>query len=241
MIPASVSDQKRPLLEHLEEIRLRLLRVFLWVGLGSVLAWQYAHLLLSYLVRPVGQVVFTSLTEPFLVHLKVAFFGGILLASPLIAWESWGFVRPALKQTPARLAIILLALASAVLFLAGVWFGWKILVPSALQVLLAFGGDFMTPMISVGGYLSFVGWLAVGCGLIFQTPIIVLFLVAAGLVRPQTLVRHWRVAIVLILLMAALLTPTPDIFSQLLMAAPLFVLYFFSVMIALMFQKPSRS
>jgi sec-independent protein translocase protein TatC len=236
ILPSS-PDRKRPLLEHLEEIRRRLLRIFLWAGLGTAIVWHYAHSLLAWLIRPVGQVVFTRLTEPFLVHLKVAFLGGILLASPLIAWECWSFIRPAVKKTPARFALIFLALFSALLFLAGAWFGWIVLVPSALKVLLAFGADFMTPMIGIGDYLSFVSWLAIGCGLIFQTPLVILFLATAGVVRPATLLKHWRAAVVVILLIAAVLTPTPDVVSQLLMAAPLFVLYFFSVGIAILFQK----
>ena len=228
-------------MEHLEEIRRRFLRIFLWVSLGTAIVWHYAHPLLAYLVRPVGQVVFTSLTEPFLVHLEVAFLGGILLASPLVAGEIWGFIRPAVKNPRGSLPLIILVLVSLGLFLSGAVFGWKILVPSALRILLAFGGDFMTPMLGVGDYLTFVSWLVIGCGAIFQTPILILFLSGAGVVRPQTLLRHWRVAVVVILIIAAVITPTPDIFTQLLLAAPLFVLYFFSVGLSLIFQKSNRS
>ena len=224
-------DERRPFLEHLEELRRRFLRCFLWGGLGMAAAWRAAPEILEVLIRPVGQVVFLSPAEPFLVHLKAAFLGGLVLSCPLLAWEAWGFFRPALPSRGRGVVLALLPL-SAGLFLLGVWFGWQWLLPSALKLLLSFGGGIMQPMLTVNSYVGFACWLIAGCGLIFQVPLAVFILSAAGWVRPAALLRHWRFALVAILVTAAALTPTPDIFTQLLLAMPLFALYLLSTGLA---------
>jgi len=187
----------------------------------------------------VGQVVFLSPVEPFLVHLKVAFLGGLGLSFPLLAWEAWSFVRPAFPHQ-GRWPVLALIPVSAGLFFAGAWFGWKLLLPAALRILLSFGGGVMTPMITVGSYISFAGWLIAGCGLIFQVPLIVFSLAVIGLVQPVTLLRQWRLAVVGILIIAAVITPTPDIFTQLLLAAPLAALYLLSVILSFLVPKFNR-
>ena len=232
-------DDRRPLLDHLEELRRRLLRAFLWAGLGVAVAWRAAPRILEILIRPAGRVVFLSPTEPFLVHLKAAFLGGLILSCPLLAWEVWGFFRPALPVRAKGWVLAFLP-ASAGLFLAGAWFGWKWLFPSALKILLSFGGEVMTPMLTVGSVVGFACWLIAGCGLIFQMPLVVFFLSLAGWVRPALLLRHWRIAVVAILITAAVLTPTPDIFTQLLLAAPLAALYVVSVALAFLVSFFSR-
>ncbi len=224
-------DERRPFLDHLEELRRRLLRSFLWVGLGMAAAWQSAPKILEALIRPVGQVVFLSPAEPFLVQLKVAFLGGLGLSFPLLAWEGWGFVRPVFRSGGRWLFVLFLPVSSG-LFFAGAWFGWKLLLPAALKILFSFAGGAMAPMITVGNYISFAGWLVAGCGLIFQVPLAVFLLAAAGMVRPAALLRQWRPAVVVILVVAAVITPTPDIFTQLLMAGPLAALYGVSVLLA---------
>lgn len=224
-------DERRPFLDHLEELRRRLLRCFLWTGLGMATAWRAAPQILEVLIRPVGQVVFLSPAEPFLVHLKAAFLGGLVLSCPLLVWEVWGFFRPALPARGRSVILVLLPL-SVGLFLLGAWFGWQWLLPSALKILLPFGGGVMQPMLTVNSTIGFASWLIIGCGLIFQLPLAVFFLAVAGLVRPAALLRHWRLVLVAILITAAMLTPTPDIFTQLLLAGPLAVLYLLSVLLA---------
>ncbi len=224
-------DERQPLLYHLEELRRRLLRGFLWVGLGTAAGWRIAPRLLETLIQPVGQVVFLSPTEPFMVYLKVAFLAGVVLSFPLLAWETWKFFQPAFHSIGWWPPVAFLP-ASAALFFLGAWFGWQWLLPAALKILLSFGGGVMTPMITVGSYVSFAAWLIAGCGLIFQVPLVIFLLAAAGWVRPATLLRHWRIAAVAILATAAVLTPTPDIFTQLLLAGPLAALYGVSVLLA---------
>ena len=196
--------------------------------MGTALAWRFTPKFLKWLIQPAGQVVYLSPAEPFLVQLKLALFGGLLFSSPLLAWEGWGFVCPALGPGACSIVGLLLP-ASFGLFLLGAWFGWKVLLPGALKILASFGGGVMTPMLTADHTISFAAWLIIGCGLVFQVPLVILFLTRTGLVQPQTLVRHWRLATIGILILAAVLTPTPDIFTQLLLAVPLFTLYLFSV------------
>lgn len=221
-------DSQRPFLEHLEELRRRLLRCFLWIGLGVIFCWGQAERVLSFLLKPVGPVVYLSPVEPFVVRMKTAFLGGLLVVFPLIAWEVWSFLRPAVRPG-VRWTLVPLIAASAGLFFAGNWFGWAVLLPTALFFLRGFANDLLVPMITVGHYVSFATWTVIGCGLIFQLPLGVLAATRAGWIRPAVLARQWRVATVAILIAAAVLTPTPDIFTQLLLAAPLAVLYVASV------------
>lgn len=169
-----------------------------------------------------------SPVEPFLVRLKAAFLGGIGLSFPFLAWEGWGFLRPALRPAEQG-GMILLVPASMALFAGGVAFGWLMLLPSALKILSSFQSSAMVPMITVEHYFNFAGWMVLACGLIFQVPLVVLALVRMGGVRPENLLRQWRPAVVIILAAAAVLTPTPDLFNQLLLAAPLAILYGVSV------------
>lgn len=235
--PVLVRDEDpRPFMDHLEELRRRLLRCFLWTALGVAFSWGRAGLLLSFLLGPVGPVVYLSPAEPFVIHLQVAFFGGLLLAFPLVAWEIGGFLQPAFRPA-ARWILPVWMAASSGLFFVGAWFGWKGLLPAALFFLQGFGGDLLTPMITVGHYVSFAGWIVVGCGLIFQLPLGILAATRAGWVRPAALVRQWRLAAVAILMAAAALTPTPDVFTQLLLAVPLAILYGGSVLLSFLVMR----
>ena len=197
---------------------------------------RFSGRILEVFLQPVGHLVFLSPAEPFMAHLTVAFFGGLLAASPLLGWEVWGFFSPALGPRERRGILFVLPMSLALLAL-GVWFGWKVLVPAALSFLMSFSSASLVPMITIGNYVGFAGWLVVGCGLIFQMPIVILFLARVGILHPMTLLKQWRLAIVAILVIAAAVTPTPDIVNQLLLAAPMAVLYFLSVALALLVQK----
>ncbi len=227
---------RQPFLAHLEELRWRALRSFFWIALGMAGIMRFSGRILDWFLRPVGQVVFLSPAEPFMAHLTVVFFGGLLAASPFLAWEVWGFFAPALAPRERR-GILFLVPMSVGLLALGIWFGWKVLLPAALSFLMSFSSASLTPMITVGSYVGFAGWLVAGCGLIFQMPMVVLFLARIGVLHPMTLLRQWRLAIVAILVVAAVVTPTPDIVNQLLLATPMAVLYFLSVALAFLVQK----
>ncbi|MBI3615820.1 MAG: twin-arginine translocase subunit TatC [Candidatus Omnitrophica bacterium] len=224
-------EERRPFLEHLEELRRRVLRSFLWVGAAAVLAFRFSGEILNWLIRPVGKVVFLSPAEPFMIHLKVAFLGGLLLALPLLAWEVWGFLSPALFPDQRR-PVLFLVPVSVGLFASGAWFTWAVLLPAALRFFLSFSSENLTPMVTVGSYVGFVGWFLLAGGLAFQMPMIVMLLAKLRLIRPAALLRQWRIALVGILIAAAVLTPTPDIATQLLLAGPMCALYLVSIGLA---------
>ncbi|MBI3333054.1 MAG: twin-arginine translocase subunit TatC [Candidatus Omnitrophica bacterium] len=226
-------EEKSPLLDHLEQLRWCLLRSLGWTAAGTAVGLRFSGQILHWLIHPVGRVVFLSPAEPFLVHLKVAFLAGIGLALPFLAWEIWRFLSPALFPGE-RHPILLLAPASAGLFALGALFSWKVLLPTALRFLLSFGSEELTPMVTVGSYVSFAGWLILAGGLIFQMPFVAMLLARGGWLHPWTLLRHWRIAVVSILVVAAVLTPTPDIVTQLLLAAPMGALYLVSIGLAVL-------
>ncbi len=227
----NVEEERRPFIEHLEELRRRLLRSVLWLALGTGIGFRFSGEILSGLIRPVGQVVFLNPVEPFLVHLQIALIAGVVVSFPLWVWEGWGFLKPALRPRERRFIFGLVPF-SVGLFLTGCWFGWKVLLPIALKFLLAFGSGPLTPMLTVGPTIGFIGWMTIACGLLFQIPIVILGLVQLNWVRPMTLLRQWRLAVLSILGLAAILTPTPDVATQMLLAIPMAILYIGSVGLA---------
>lgn len=235
-VPLPDQEDRQPFCAHLEELRWRALRSFFWIGLGMAGMFRFSGRILEGFLQPMGHLVFLSPAEPFMAHLTVVFFGGLLAASPLLAWEVWGFFSPALAPRERR-GILFVVPMSVGLLALGVWFGWKVLLPAALSFLMRFGSPGLTPMITIGNYVGLAGWLIAGCGVIFQMPIAVLFLARVGILHPMALLKQWRLAIVAILVIAAAVTPTPDIVNQLLLAAPMAVLYFLSVALAFLVQK----
>jgi sec-independent protein translocase protein TatC len=227
-------DVRRPFLEHLEELRRRILRSFLWVTLGAVLSFRFTDSILVWLIRPVGKVVFLSPVEPLLTDLKIAFVGGLILSAPLVAWEGWQFLAPALWPGERRHVFFWMPLGIGLFFL-GAWLGGTVFLPLSLKVLLSFGSDRsigpdrVVPMLTLGHYVGFGGGIILATGLMFQMPIAVWLLARLGLVQPRTLLHQWRVAMVVLLAAAAVLTPTPDVVTQLLFAVPLAALYLLSV------------
>jgi sec-independent protein translocase protein TatC len=235
--PVVVREEDRlPFTFHLEELRRRILRSLLWVALGAGVSFQFAPRILSWLLQPVGKVVFLSPAEPFLLHLKAAFLGGVFLGAPLIAWEIWGFLSPALRFHERRVAFFLVPVSVGLFFLGG-WFGWRWLLPAALSFLLTFQSERLTPMLTAGSTIPFLGGLVLGSGIAFQVPVVVGALARFGVVGPVHLLRQWRLAILAILIFSAVITPTPDIATQLLLAIPIGVLYLGSVGVASLVRK----
>ncbi|MBI3317852.1 MAG: twin-arginine translocase subunit TatC [Candidatus Omnitrophica bacterium] len=233
-------ENRRPFLDHLEEFRRRVIRCLAYLAVGTALSWKLVPSFLSGFVAPVREVVFFNPAEPFLLNLQTALAGGFALSFPLLAWEAWAFVSPAVYPRERRVFFFFLP-ASVVLFFFGAWFGWRILLPSALNFFLQFGSDVLKPMISAGGYINFSAWLVGASGLVFETPLLVLFLVWWGVISPGTLLRQWRVAVVSILAGAAVLTPTPDVITQLLLALPMAFLYAASVLLSFLVARRKQA
>lgn len=216
-------DKKLTFVEHLEELRARMLKSIIFIIVASGLLHAFTDRILGFIVRPVGKLVFIAPTEAFIVSIKIALFGGLFLSSPFVLYQIWQFASAGLKKQEKKY-VSLFSLFSFIFFLLGIFFGYFIIVPIGVKFLLGFGTDFVTPMISVGRYVSFVGMLALAFGVVFQLPIAILFLSKTGILTPQFLSTNRKYAIVIIFITAAIFTP-PDIITQCLMAVPLLVLY----------------
>jgi Tat protein translocase TatC len=224
-----------PFLDHLEELRWRILWSLLAIVVGTVIGWFLLERVdvIELLKRPIapylpgGRLIFTSPAEPFMLTLKVAFALGCLLASPVVIYEIWAFLSPALYQREKRLIVPALSVG-VVLFLAGAAACYQWLLPAALKVLLGFQRQDLAPMITIDRYFSMAVPFIVGCGLVAELPLVVTILAALGVVTPQFLARQRRYAVVIAAFLAALLTP-PDAVSMMLMLVPLLLLYEISI------------
>ena len=226
--------KEAPLSEHLEELRARLIKALLAWGLGMVVAYSYRTPLLELLKRPLEQAELThglsvnlivlTITEPFTTAIQIAAFGGLVLALPVIAYQAWAFVAPGLYPSERRLAIPFL-LGAGFSFAAGVAFAYQILLPFAVPFLVGFLGDVVAPQISIGSYISqIVMYLAI-MGILFEIPALAYLLSKLGLVTGQFLAQNRKYALVIIVTMAALITPTADPFNLALVSLPLIILY----------------
>ena len=210
-------------LEHLEELRGRLIKSVLMIALASFIFYGWVDRVLQFLIKPVGRVVFTSPCEAFATSMHLTFLGGIFLSSPFIVYHIWAFVGQGL--TPAeRKYVVFFGPLSLILFFVGTVFGYFVIVPFSLKFLLSFSSPTMIPMITVEKYIAFVTNLVLAFGVVFELPLILVFLTKIGVASPEFLRHKRRHAIVIIFIVSAVLTP-PDWISQMLMAIPLVVLY----------------
>ena len=224
-----------PFLDHLEELRWRILYSLLAIIVGTLVGWVVVeHVdIIGLLMRPVApllhdqKLVFTSPTEPFFITLKFAFAVGCLLASPVVVYHVWAFLAPALYVKERRVIMPAFSVG-IVLFLAGASVAYLWVLPRALKVLFSFQSAALTPFITADAYFGFAAQICIAFGLITELPLVVIILASLGLVTPQFLTRHRRYALVLSAVVAALLTP-PDAVSMLLMLLPLTALYEVSI------------
>jgi len=234
---------KMPFIEHLGELRKRLIICFVGVGVGFAIAYSFKETLFVLLMQPLkgamapGQkLIYTGLPEAFFVYIEVSFFGGILLAAPLIFFQMWLFIAPGLYKNERRFLVPLLFL-SCFFFAGGVLFGYSIVFPYAFKYLLGFESDLVQALPSMREYLSLATTLLIAFGFIFQLPLIMTMLARVGIVTPRFLSKNRKYAFLLSFVVAAIVTPTPDVVNQLLMAGPLVILYEVSIVGAKIFGK----
>ncbi|MEO0081650.1 MAG: twin-arginine translocase subunit TatC [candidate division WOR-3 bacterium] len=233
-------SETHPFLDHLEELRRRIFYSLITLAVAAVVAFFFSDRVLELLTRPVPKLVFLSPSEAFVVKLKVALASGLFLAAPLIFYQFWRFVRPALLRHEVKYVVWAVAV-STVFFLGGVGFAYFIVVPVAMKFLLSFATPKLEPMLSIDRYFSTVAAFLLACGVVFQLPVVSFFLTKLGIITPRTLVKQHRIAIVVIFVVAAILSP-PDVFSQILMAIPLFVLYEASILASFLARsKPKQA
>jgi len=226
-----VIDRPMTIVEHLEELRTRLLISLAAFVVAMLFSFLFVEPILQLLIRPVGRVVFLAPTEAFFVRLRVAALSGAFLSLPLVLYQVWRFVGVGLTPTERRSTLSLLPFSLA-LFVGGAAFAFFAILPVGVRFLLGYQTESLVPMISVGAYTSFATAFVLAFGLVFQLPIVILFLARIGVVTPASLVAGRRYALLGIVVLSAFLTPGGDVFSQALMAIPTYLLYEASIWIA---------
>jgi len=221
---------------HVRELRIRLVIVVLTLAVLVTVAFICVNPLFRLLILPLPTDVglnFIGIAEAFLVKFKLALVAGLIASSPVVVGQLWGFVRPALKDSEVKYAVPVVP-AVLLLFLAGVVFTFLFVIPPAVMFLLQFAGDKLQPVLMFDSYFTFVVGLSVAGGLLFEMPVVLAFLAKLGIVTYAGMAKHWRIAVVIILILAAALTPTPDAITMSILAAPIIALYFASMWIVKM-------
>jgi len=229
-------------LEHLEDLRKRLFVSALAVAGGFLLCWWRSKEIFHFLSKPVlaalpagTKLAYTQLTEPFMIYINVALIAGIFVASPILLWQLWLFIAPGLYKHEKKWVLPFVFL-SVFFFVGGGAFGYAVGFPMVAQFLISAGTDFQ-PVIKIDDYLDLVSKVLLGMGLVFETPILIFFLARIGVVTEKWLLAKFRYAVLVIFIIAAIITPTPDIPTQCVFALPMCALYLLGVLLAWIFKK----
>ena len=233
------TDARMPLTAHLEELRWRIVRALLAVGVAFGVSYWFADAIFAFVIRPLAAlrphdslVIGTGVTEAFFTKLKVSFIAALFGASPVMFFQAWRFVAPGLYESEKRLALPF-AVAATAFFLLGAAFCYWLVFPVGFAFFLSeYESIGVAAQIRISEYLTFASRMLLAFGITFELPVVTFFLAKIGVVTHRTLLGMGRYAIVVIFIVAAVLTPGPDVASQLLMAAPLLVLYGLSIGIA---------
>ena len=234
----SSNTNKLSLLGHIGELRTRLTRSVIAIVITVILSFVFYNRIFDILLAPVSGIslIYTEMTEMVGTTMKVAMTSGIILAMPYLTYEVIMFVSPALTRKEKRYVLLILPWI-ALMFAAGVVFAYFIMIPPMTRFLLGFGSDIATPQIKIGNYISFVTRLLLAVGLIFELPIVTTFLARIGVLNPDWLAGKRKLAIILAFILAAVITPTIDPINQLIVTAPLIVLYEMSIWLAKLVYK----
>jgi sec-independent protein translocase protein TatC len=224
------------LLEHIDDLRKRLFRIVLGIFVGFVVCLSFSRTIYAFLSKPLEQLlnpdqklVFMKIQSPFILYMKVALLAGIFLVLPWILYQVWKFISPGLYRREKRM-VTPFVFFSSIAFISGAAFGYYVLFPYAFKFLLEIGKEF-SPMISVDEYFKLVNRLLLALGVVFELPILIFFLAKLGLITHRFLIKNFHWAVILSVIFGAVLTP-PDIFSQIMLAGPLLVLYGLGIIIA---------
>lgn len=230
--------------DHLEEFRWRLLKSLGAVALAFVLSYLASDRIFAFMVAPLKQslrpgqsLIGTGVTEAFFIEMKVALVGGVFLACPVIFYQIWRFLAPGLLGSEKR-TVIPFVLCATFFFLGGAYFCYRIVLPVAFDYFidqyLSLG---VSPELRIGEYFSFFFRMVLAFGITFELPVFTFFLVRLGIVDYRLMWRSFRYAIVVIFVVAAILTPTPDVVNQTLLALPMTILYLLSILVAYIWRR----
>ncbi len=236
-------------LDHLEELRKRIVYSVVAIAAGFFVCWGYAQNIYAVMQRPIMEalhkngltekLVYVNPVEPFNLYLKVGLMAGLFVTSPFVLYQLWCFISPGLYRNEKRYVFPFMV-STIGLFIAGGYFGYKVVLPQALVFLIGYGKDF-TPMITLGEYSSLFLTIIVGLGVIFEMPILVFFLALMGIVTSGWMWHNVRYAVLGIFVVAAIVSPTPDILNMCIFAAPMIALYVMSIAIAWLVHPTQRA
>jgi sec-independent protein translocase protein TatC len=253
--PTEAGDEQKPdamptmgFLDHLEELRTRLVYSIIAVAVGFFACWGYREKIYAFMQKPImdalkangmsDKLVYLNPVEPFNLYLKIAALAGLFLTSPFVLYQVWMFISPGLYRNEKRYVMPFMA-STIALFTSGGYFGYRIVYPRALEFLIGFGKQFQ-PMITIGEYTSLFLSIVLGMGLIFEMPILIFFLALMGIISAGFMWKNFRYAILIIFIIAAIVTPTPDVLNMCIFAAPMIGLYILSIGIAWLVHPKQR-
>ena len=220
------------LLKHLNELRIRLFKVFLALIITTIISFAFSQEIIEYLALPIGgiaELVSIELTENIAIFMKVSLLGGFILGMPVIVYQIVAFVSPGLKRNE-RIWLIVMVPFATILFAAGVAFTWFVMLPTAIPFLSNFMG--ITTQVRPENYFGFITRIMFWIGICFEMPLIIMFLAKLKIVTARQLISGWRYAIVIMAIVAAAVTPTVDPVNMGLVMAPLMALYVISIFLA---------
>jgi sec-independent protein translocase protein TatC len=239
-------EEKQTFIEHLEDLRKRLIVSLIAIGIGFIVCYIFSREIFQFLMMPLhkalpagASMIFTTPAEAFFTYMKVGLLAGVFVASPVVLYQIWLFVAPALYSHEKRYVIPFVC-SSTLLFVGGAAFGYFVVFPIVAKFFMHFATDFIQPAPRLKESLSFCSMLLLTFGLTFELPVFILFLSKLGVIDSRMLARSRKYVIVAIFIVAAVLTP-PDIISQLMMAIPLVALYEASIWVARIFGKRPKA
>jgi sec-independent protein translocase protein TatC len=228
-----MSDEPQmTIIEHLEELRSRLMKSIIAVVTTTAASFAFTESIMRLLIAPAGiKPVFLRPTEMFVTYFRVALLAGVLLAMPVLVYQLVQFIWPGLQGGERRYVRFIVPSAT-LSFVAGVLFTYFVLLPFSLRYLVSFGGDLVEAKWAIGEYISFVTTLLFWSGVVFETPLIMFFLARVGVITPQLLSKNRKFAIIIIAVIAAVITPTPDPFNMGLVMLPLLLMFEVGILLA---------
>ena len=223
-------------IEHLDELRKRILYSIVSIFIAFIISWAYSKKIFEYIVKPAiiylnpnGKLSFFTIPEPFILYMKVAFVTSLFLSSPFVLTQLWLFISPGLYKKEKIYAIPFIFF-TAIFFIAGGIFGYKVIFPLTCKFLLNYGEDF-NAVIRITDYFSFFSKVIIGVGLIFEMPVLAFFLAKLKILHYRFLAKNFKYAILVIFIIAAIVTPSTDAITQIALAVPMIILYLISIII----------
>lgn len=227
-----MSDKKLTLVGHLGELRKRLTIATVAFIVASGASYSYIQIIVDDILELGSKLsfIYVAPAELLLAYVKLSIISGLTLASPIIFWQIWAFIKPGLKKGEKK-SIILSLLGGTLFFILGVVFAYKVILPFTLEFFYNLRTNDIDPMISIGSYVGFITTMLLSFGLIFDMPIIIILLTKLGVIEPKFLKKNRKYIILIVFIVAAIITP-PDVISQILLAGPMILLFEFGVLVS---------